>query len=280
MRIRTIKPEFYKHDVLFDLVQETGFPLRIAFTGLWCSADREGRFKWKPRRLKAEILPYDELDFSRVLDALVTRGFIIKYTSNDEEFGYIPNFSKHQVINNRESDSILPNPDECEVLTREARVEHAACASPSGREGKGKEWNGTEGKGRSANALNKKQDESFETFWTKTNFPKRPQDTKGDIKKKYLACIKSGLTPEDILFSSDVFAEVNRGNNFSIGMRKFMDVDTVKEYLKENVAAKDPEEAKWDRIRALEARLEQERLEELAQHGEQKDELLYILEKN
>jgi hypothetical protein len=125
-----------------------------------------------------------------------------------------------------------------------------------------------------------KHDESFETFWTKTNFPKRPQDTKGDIKKKYLACIKAGLTPEDILFASDVFAEVNRVNNFSIGMRKFMDVDTVKEYLKENVAAKDPDEAKWDRIRALEARLEQERLEELAQHGEQKDELLYILEKN
>lgn len=71
-RIRTIKPEFFRHAGLFDLEQETGLPLRVAFAGLWTAADREGRFAWKPRELKLDCLPFDLVDFSRVLDALST----------------------------------------------------------------------------------------------------------------------------------------------------------------------------------------------------------------
>lgn len=150
MRIRTIKPEFFQHEELFDAEKESGLPLRVAFAGLWCAADREGRFKWRPRRLGVQILPYDDADFSRVLDALATRGFVVKYASltggEREFFGLIPSFTTHQVINNRERDSELPNPDDCEVCdacrTREARVTHAGKA-----EGKGMEGN-KEGKGR------------------------------------------------------------------------------------------------------------------------------------
>lgn len=235
MRIRTIKPEFYKHDGLFDLEEETKLPIRIAFTGLWCAADREGRFKWKPRRLKAEILPYDDVDFSRVLDALVTRGFVVHYTSEEGEFGMIPKFSKHQVINNREMQSNLPDPDDCEVLTRESRVDDACRKGSRGKEGKGKEGN-MEGKGKDNSRVN--DAEYFEDFWKLTKFPKRKQDTKGDMKKKYFACLKAKLTPEEILFSSDIFAEVHSGDQYAIGMRKFLEPDTVREYLTEDVRAK------------------------------------------
>jgi hypothetical protein len=113
-RIRTVKPEFFSHEGLFDLEQETGLPIRLAFAGLWCECDREGRFDWRPRRLKTNILPYDDLDFSRVLDALTTRGFIVRYAcpskTNGKEFGAIMSFSRHQVINNRERDSEIPDP--------------------------------------------------------------------------------------------------------------------------------------------------------------------------
>ena len=125
MRIRTIKPEFFHHEGLYELEKETGLPIRISFAGLWCAADREGRFKWEPRRLGIQILPYDNVEFSRVLHALTTRGFIVKYASNGEDFGYIPTFSRHQVINNRESPSVLPNPLTAkEDLTRAPRVPH------------------------------------------------------------------------------------------------------------------------------------------------------------
>jgi len=122
----------------------------MAFAGLWCAADRRGRFKWEPRRLGVAILPYDKVEFSRVLDALATRGFIVKYQVNDAWFGAIPSFERHQVVNNREKDSELPEPaladDSDATATRAPRVEQA-CPTPvkrKGREGKGKEGKGTE----------------------------------------------------------------------------------------------------------------------------------------
>ncbi len=146
-RIRTIKPQFFLHEELFDLERETQLPVRLAFIGLWCQADREGRFRWRPRALSAQILPFDEVDFSRVLHALTTRGFVVKYASNGVDFGYIPTFHKHQVINNRESRSELPDPVASDSVlttsTREARVDHAGAESTVHAlvEGKGKERN-------------------------------------------------------------------------------------------------------------------------------------------
>lgn len=124
-RIRTVKPELFTHEELYDLEKETGLPIRIAYTGMFCQADREGRFKWRPRTLKTQVLPFDNLDFSRVLDALATRGFIEKYTINGEEFGRIVKFKAHQFINNKEPESSLPAPEKANdsnSLTREPRV--------------------------------------------------------------------------------------------------------------------------------------------------------------
>lgn len=136
-RIRTVKPELFKHEELFDAERETGLPLRLAFIGLFTCCDREGRFKWRPRALKLDVLPYDDCDFDRVLDALWTRGFIVKYECQGEEFGAIPTFSKHQVINNRESPSSLPDPCENPLIsttsTRERRVNDAMTAPHEGK---------------------------------------------------------------------------------------------------------------------------------------------------
>lgn len=153
MRIRTIKPEFFLHEGIFELEKETGLPIRLAYIGLWCAADRSGRFKWEPRKLGIQILPYDSADFSRVLDALTTRGFIVRYASATGEFGAIPSFDRHQIINNREKPSEYPEPPEDVVNqhidacpTRAPRDNGDEKASLSGREGKGKEGN-KEGKG-------------------------------------------------------------------------------------------------------------------------------------
>jgi hypothetical protein len=153
MRIRTIKPEFFLHEGLFELERETTLPVRLAFTGLWCIADREGRFKWEPRKIGVQVMPYDLIDFSRVLHALTTRGFVVKYSVDSVDYGYIPSFCRHQVINNRERDSDLPEPTESNICdastTRGARVttRNQSCKA----EGKGMEGNkeqGKEGKGR------------------------------------------------------------------------------------------------------------------------------------
>lgn len=116
-RIRTIKPEFFKHSGLFDAEKETELPLRLGFAGLWTCCDRAGRFKWRPRELKLDALPYDECDFSRVLDALATRGFIVKYACGTDFYGYVPSWSAHQFLNNKEPDSKLPQPPLDEHVT-------------------------------------------------------------------------------------------------------------------------------------------------------------------
>ena len=111
MRIRTVKPEFFVHAEIADLEREVGLPVRLAYIGLWCAADRDGKFKWNPRRLGVQILPYDNVDFEVIMDALEGAGFIDKYEVDDNTYGCVPSFPRHQVINNREVDSSIPSRD-------------------------------------------------------------------------------------------------------------------------------------------------------------------------
>jgi hypothetical protein len=100
-------------------------------------------------------MPYDEVDFSRVLDALSARGFIEKHAFESGFFGVIPSFAKHQAINNRERGSELPEPSEislCDACsTRDGRDGHAGQVEGKGKEGN-KEGKGKEGGVRKARA--------------------------------------------------------------------------------------------------------------------------------
>lgn len=163
-RIRTVKPTLFRHVEMFDAERETGLPLRLAFIGLFTAADREGRFKWSPRDLKLDCLPYDDVDFSRVLDALSTRGWVVKYTVDGVDYGYIPTWKKHQVINNRETASVLPKPNENNTLTRAARVDDASTLALCNAQVEGK---GKEGKGKEEDAVppaRVESDEEIELF--------------------------------------------------------------------------------------------------------------------
>ena len=157
-RIRTIKPEFFRHEALFEAEKETGLPLRVAFAGLFTCADREGRFEWRPKQLKLDVLPWDECDFSRVLDALMTRQFIVKYTSEGREYGHIPSWRRHQALNNRERESELPDPSKCQIVTDASTTREPRDTAITEWKGNGK---GREGEGSSAEfELNSPQVES------------------------------------------------------------------------------------------------------------------------
>jgi hypothetical protein len=109
-RIRTIKPGFFLHADLFDLERESNLPIRVAFAGLWTVCDREGRFRWRPRELKPQVLPHDELDFAQVLETLERGHFVVRYEVDGAVFGYIPTWTRHQKPNHRESESEIPAP--------------------------------------------------------------------------------------------------------------------------------------------------------------------------
>lgn len=153
-RIRTVKPQFFKDGDLFDAEEQTKLPLRMAFVGLWTVADREGRFKWKPRDIKPDVLPFDNVNMADVLDALVACGKIQKYTAAGQEYGYIPGFLAHQRVNKREAESTIPEPPK-QHSAREKRVRARAeqVRAPDESVGKGKERKGKEG------------DNDFDIFW-------------------------------------------------------------------------------------------------------------------
>ncbi|AWC21399.1 hypothetical protein CO731_00850 [Aminobacter sp. MSH1] len=184
-RIRTIKPEFFKHEELFEAEQETGLPLRLAFAGLWTQCDREGRFVWRPRQLKVDVLPYDDIDFARVLDALCTRGFVQKYEVENRAFGIVPSWKRHQVINNRETASAIPEPVENleqsdAIVTRRSRVGHASQGEGKGREGKGREAKASlsepSSDARPKSKGKRTYSSEFEAFWA--SYPRTPNMSK------------------------------------------------------------------------------------------------------
>lgn len=128
-RIRTIKPEFFTSANILSLT-----PLaRLFYVSLWCEADREGLLNWNPETLKYRYLPKDQVSIDDLADELVSQGLIVLMVGTDgRDYASIPSFKSHQVINNRESESILAS----RVKGASPRVQGEG---KEGREGKGRE---------------------------------------------------------------------------------------------------------------------------------------------
>lgn len=105
-RARNIKPGFFRNEILGELPVE----FRLLFVGLWTAADREGRLEYRPKRIKAEIFPYDDINVMDGLSMLQESGFIEIYIAEDKELIQIINWSKHQNPHHKEVASTLPAP--------------------------------------------------------------------------------------------------------------------------------------------------------------------------
>jgi len=134
-RIRTIKPEFFTSEDIVSLS-----PLaRLFYVSLWCEADREGRLEWKPKTLKMRYLPSDNCDVDALGTELVDGGLIHLYEVDGRTYAAIPGFTRHQVINNRESESNIPSPVDNKKPRVKVASERVQGEGKEGREGKGKE---------------------------------------------------------------------------------------------------------------------------------------------
>ena len=104
MRARDIKPGFYTNEQL----AECSFAARLLYPGLWMLADRLGRLEYRPKRIKAELLPFDVVDVTALLDELEVNGLIRRYSVDAKEYLWIPAFLKHQRPHSNEKPSVLP----------------------------------------------------------------------------------------------------------------------------------------------------------------------------
>jgi hypothetical protein len=117
-RSRNIKPGFFLNDDLAECE-----PLaRLLFAGLWCIADREGRLEDRPKRIKAEVLPYDNCNVDDLLNQLKDHKFILRYEVDGEKYIQIINFKKHQNPHIKEAPSIIPPPLELETESTDSII--------------------------------------------------------------------------------------------------------------------------------------------------------------
>lgn len=120
-RARNIKPGFFKNEVLASLDAKD----RLLFIGLWTLADKAGRLEDRPRRIKAEIFPYEEHDCEAGLSRLANYGFIIRYSADGANFIQISTWSRHQRPHHQEVPSVIPPPTGDNMLISE-QVEKAS----------------------------------------------------------------------------------------------------------------------------------------------------------
>jgi hypothetical protein len=105
-RIRSLKIGFFKNEELAALPYEA----RLLFEGLWLLADREGRLEDRPRRIKAEVFPYDVIDVEPLLAALHDARFILRYAADGAAYIQVLTFWRHQRPKNDEAVSVIPAP--------------------------------------------------------------------------------------------------------------------------------------------------------------------------
>lgn len=103
-RSRNIKPGFFTNE---DLV-ELDFATRLLFAGLWTVADRDGRLQDRPKKIKIDIFPADNLDIDAMLQALHNGKFIVRYEIYGSKFIQISNWTKHQNPHHTEKASEIP----------------------------------------------------------------------------------------------------------------------------------------------------------------------------
>lgn len=108
-RARNIKPGFFQNDQMAELD-----PLaRLLFIGMWTIADFKGCLEYRPKRIKAQVLPYDDCDVAKLTINLDKSGFLSIYSAAGQPYIKIINFERHQNPhkNERESGSEIPDID-------------------------------------------------------------------------------------------------------------------------------------------------------------------------
>ena len=98
-RNRLIKKEFFRDEKVGELCPEA----RLLFISLWIQADDSGHGRSDARLLAAEAFPYDGRSAEQIeewLQHIAKLEMIELYEVDGQRYYKIPNWKKHQTINN------------------------------------------------------------------------------------------------------------------------------------------------------------------------------------
>lgn len=140
-RIRSVKPDFFRHEVLQDLeIGNPGSYPMMVFAGLWGHCDSKGRFEWRPRQLKLDILPFLPFDMAATLEILERSGMVKRYSVDGKDYGEVPTFVKHQRLSGKESTEGEKHPEP--IREAKGKQQGSGGEIQESQEGKGMEEEG------------------------------------------------------------------------------------------------------------------------------------------
>ena len=153
MRIRSIKPEFWRSEDISSLE----IPDRLLFIGLWSYVDDNGVGQDREALVAADLFA-DDLSrdpretLARVsggLERLSEAGRIVRYTVEGKSYLHISNWTKHQRID-KPNKARYPHPDAENATIREEVAtpsRHPRETPAPGTEEQGNRGTGEQGKG-------------------------------------------------------------------------------------------------------------------------------------
>lgn len=102
MRIRQVRPEFWRDPLMADLPAD----VRLFYIGLWCVADDDGWLPWDVAQIGAELYPYvsrarRERDIAQWGAKLISTGRVV--IEEGCRCAYIPTLALHQKVGGKRS---------------------------------------------------------------------------------------------------------------------------------------------------------------------------------
>lgn len=196
MRIRSIKPEFWRSDDITALP----FELRLLFIGLWSYVDDNGVGIDDVRHIAAELFALEE-DQNAIrqyvregLIRLSTDGLLTRYEVNGKQFLHVNSWSRHQRVTNPNrpryplpgTSDPVPTCDDSEPIEGQTTI---ALVSIDGHS------TGTEEQRNRVKKPRSTSDPDFDRFWAA--YPKKVK--KPEAFKKWQRVIRDGTTPDEVI---------------------------------------------------------------------------------
>jgi hypothetical protein len=199
MRIRSIKPEFWRSDDITALDWET----RLLFVGLWSYVDDNGVGIDKLASITADLFAGDlEVDapgtFARVsrgLRKLQEVGRVTRYEVDGKQYLHITNWGKHQRIDHpNKARYPVPTSENAEPLTllpELSREPRETLATGTGEQGN---------RGTKKTSANRRLDKApdhplFPEFWA--SYPRR--EARKEASKKFSLIVRDGVNAQALV---------------------------------------------------------------------------------
>ena len=203
MRIRSIKPEFWRSDDIDAL----SIPDRLLFIGLWSYVDDSGVGADREASIAADLFAGDlsrephetSVRVHGGLMRLQAAGLITRYSAQGKRWLHISNWTKHQKIN-RATESSRPGPTSEDAVIHEPDSEGSV--SPHAESPLGTGEQGNRGTGEETLSRTARLDDGFDDFWA--GYPKKVDKQKA--KKAWRTARRRGVPAERLINQADAYA--------------------------------------------------------------------------